>query len=200
MVPAEWVQYARDNLPTNQIPDLLKLYPAHRDGKAALRWIFAHADTYSIDLNHITVGGGSEGAIIANAIGVAKNQDYTDEIAHTLDPTLISTNTDQVYSVHTVLDFWGSPISIELLNSIYGNQRFGDNDIPIFIAHGTNDITISFTKAEQLRDEYIKNGVAYRFVPLDGLGHSAWNAKVNGKTLGELAFEFIVEQQHLEVE
>lgn len=199
-VPNEWLQYAQNNLPSNQIPELLKLYPAHRDGKAALRWVIANASTFNIDENYITVGGGSAGAIIANSIGVTQPEDYTDEVSITSDPTLSSINRAQSYNVKTILDFWGSKISIDVLEDIYGHQRFGNNDVPILIAHGTNDATIPFTEAENLRNEYINNGINYKFYALQGFGHGPWNATVNGKSLGDLSFDFITEQQNIRVE
>lgn len=154
-VPNEWIQYAQANLPSNQIADLLEIYPAHRDGKTALRWIFANSHTFNIDTAYMTVGGGSAGAAIANALGITEPEDYTNEISISTDPTLSTVNINQNYSVHTILDFWGSKETIDVLHHIYGHQRFGANDAPMFIAHGTDDATVAFTKAEELRDEYI---------------------------------------------
>ena len=49
------------------------------------------------------------------------------------------------------LDFWGSNASIEILESIYGHQRFDSNDPAMFIAHGTEDTTVPFSSAEDLK-------------------------------------------------
>ena len=88
---------------------------------------------------------------------------------------------------------------MDILHDVYGKDRFDTNDAPIFIAHGTEDPTVAFSNAEELRDRYITTNVDYVFYPLVGRGHGPWNAIVGGKTLEELSFDFIVEQQRVEV-
>jgi predicted esterase len=82
----------------------------------------------------------------------------------------------------------------------FNHQRFDSNDPSLFIAHGTKDPTVPFSKAEDLKSIYKANGVPLCYYPLEGFGHGAWNATVNNKRLEELAFDFIVEQQKLIVE
>lgn len=199
-IPEAWVTYAKNNLPTNQYAELYKVYPAHRDAKAALRWIMANAALYRIDTNRITVGGGSAGAVISNAIGITEPEDYTNEIPVNIDPTVSTIHKEQLYKVHTILDFWGSGQTIDILKDIYGVNRYGANDVPMFIVHGTADTEVKFSYAEALRDNYIKNGVDYVFYPLKNEAHGAWNAKVNGKRLESLALDFIVSQQNIHIE
>jgi acetyl esterase/lipase len=198
-VPNEWVTYAQNNLQTNEYQDLFKVYPAIRDAKAAIRWIMANADLYKIDKNYITVGGGSAGAISSVAIGISEPEDYTNEIPISSDQTISTIHKEQPYKIHTILDFWGSGVAIDLLKNIYGLDRYGSNDIPMFIAHGTNDTTVPFSSGEALRDKYIQNGVNYVFYRLEGRGHGPWDATVNGKRLEDLAFDFIVAQQKIKV-
>ena len=57
-----------------------------------------------------------------------------------------------------------------------------------------------FSGAEELKAIYDSTGVANAYYPLEGKGHGAWNATVNGKRLEELSFDFVVEQQDLTVE
>lgn len=198
-VPAEWVSFAQSKLPPSEYQKLFKTYPAIRDAKAALRWIMANADQYKIDKNYITVGGGSAGAVSTVTLGISEPQDYTNEIPLSSDPTISTIYKEQPYQIHTILDFWGSGAGIDLLKEIYGVDRYGKNDAPIFIAHGTNDTTVPFSLGEALRDKYIQNGVNYVFYRLEGRGHSAWDATVNGKKLEELAFDFMVAQQKITV-
>ena len=40
----------------------------------------------------------------------------------------------------------------------------------------------------------------YEFHPLQGFGHSAWDATVNGKSLPDLAFDFITLEQEMVIE
>ena len=83
------------------------------------------------------LGGGSAGAITSIGLGVSELGDYKDEISLSEDNTISTTNLSQTYEVQTILDFWGSNVSIEILESIYGYQRFDSNDPALFITHGT---------------------------------------------------------------
>lgn len=192
-VPASW------KLSTSN-DDVLKVYPANRDVKAAVRWLYAHSENYNIDTDFITVGGGSAGAFLSVSLGVSDAADYTNEISITDDPTLSTTNIVQPVKVQTIIDFWGGDAHIQYLELISGIQRFDSNDAPILIAHGTNDNVVDFSAAETLESKYQATGVNYEFYPLQGFGHSAWGATVNGKSLSDLAFEFITLEQEITVE
>lgn len=198
-VPQEWKNYST-NVPKDKARQFLAIYPAIRDAKAALRWVVANADTYNINTNYITVGGGSAGAVTAVTIGISNQEDYRDEIDTNQDLTLSSTNLEQSYQIRTIVDLWGSKTGLDILEKVFNQQRFDSNDPSLFIAHGTKDPTVPFSKAEDLKSIYKANGVPLCYYPLEGFGHGAWTATVNNKRLEELAFEFIVEQQKLIVE
>jgi len=198
-IPQEWIA-ATTNVDPAELDQLYAMYPAHRDAKAALRWIIANADDYSINKDYITVGGGSAGAITSIGLGVSELGDYRDEISISEDNTLSSTNLSQTYEVQTILDFWGSDVSIEILESIYGYQKFDSNDPALFIAHGTEDTTVPFSSAEDLKTICETNEINFVYYPLEGRGHGAWDATVNGKSLSDLSFDFIVDNQELIVE
>ncbi len=198
-IPQEWID-ATTNVDPAELDQLYAMYPAHRDAKAALRWIIANTDNYSINKDYITVGGGSAGAITSIGLGVSELGDYKDEISLSEDNTLSTTSLSQTYEVKTILDFWGSDVSIEILESIYGYQKFDSNDPALFIAHGTEDTTVPFSSAEDLKNICETNEIDFVYYPLEGRGHGAWGATVNGKSLSELSFDFIVENQSLNVE
>ncbi len=198
-IPQEWID-ATTNVDPAELDQLYAMYPAHRDAKAALRWIIANADNYHINTDYITVGGGSAGAITSIGLGVSELGDYKDEISLSEDNTLSTTNLSQTYEVKTILDFWGSGVSIEILESIYGYQKFDSNDPALFIAHGTEDPTVPFSSAEDLKTIWETNKIDFVYYPLEGKGHGAWGATVNGKSLSDLSFDFIVENQSLNVE
>lgn len=195
-VPQKWIDYAQE-VPKKRRGQFLAIYPAHRDAKAALRWIIANAKTYNINTEYITVGGGSAGAITAITLGVSNQEDFRDEIDTDQDSTLASTNLDQNYKIKTILDFWGSKVALDILENIYGHQRFESNDPSLFVAHGTEDPIVSFTKAEELKSLYNTNKVPLAYYPIQGGGHGCWNETFNNKRLEELAFDFVVEQQKL---
>ncbi len=199
-VPQKWIDYI-PNLPPDEEPEqFLAMYPAHRDAKAAMRWIMANKDTYKINADYVTVGGASAGAVTAITLGVSNLEDYRNEINTTQDPTLATTNLDETYQIKTIIDFWGSKVGLDALEAIYGHQRFDSSNPPMLIVHGTNDSTVPFTAAEDLKAIYESTGVAFEFYPLEGKGHKAWNAEVDNKRVEKLAFDFIVNQQNLNVE
>ena len=192
-VPSDWEQNISDE-------DVLKMYPANRDVKVAIRWLYANSETYNIDTDYITVGGGSAGALLSISLGVTDAEDYTNELSITEDPTLSTTNIKQPAKVHTIIDFWGGEAYVKILELLYGLQRFDSNDAPILITHGTNDNIVDFSSAETLKNNYQITGVDYEFHPLQGFGHSAWDATVNGKSLSDLAFDFITLEQEMVIE
>lgn len=199
-VPTEWIQYAQNSVPLIDQSQFLAMYPAHRDAKAAIRWLIANADNYNIDTNYITVGGGSAGAFIATTLGITNTTDFTNEISLNADPSLATTNLNKTYSIKTILDFWGSGAAVTATNNIYGYNRFDRTDAPIMIAHGTADSTVKYTNAIELRDIYTSTGAAYKLHTLVDRGHGPWDASVNGKKLEAISFDFVVEQQKLIVE
>lgn len=199
-IPQQWKNYSANNVPRDKVRQFFAIYPAIRDAKAALRWIVANADTYNINTNYITVGGGSAGAITAISMGISNQEDFRDEIDANQDPTLTSTNLKQLYQIRTIIDLWGSKIALYALKKNYGYQRFDSNDPSLFIAHGTKDSIVPFIRAEELKSIYEINGVPFSYYALEGKKHGAWDATVNNKRLEELAFDFIVEQQNLIVE
>jgi hypothetical protein len=198
-VPQEWIDASSD-IVTTYPGQLLAAYPAHRDAKAALRWIVANAHNYNINTDYITIGGGSAGATASIGIGVSDLVDYKDELSINDDNTLSSTNLSETYEVKTILDFWGSAKTIEVLELIYGYERF-DQSIPaMFIAHGTADATVPFSNAIDLKAIYEFNNTEFIYYSLEGSGHGAWSATVDGKSLSDLSFDFIVDNQNLNIE
>jgi len=79
-------------------------------------------------------------------------------------------------------------------------SRYDSNDPPLFIAHGTEDPTVLFSEAEEMVQLYNSTGVHVELNTLEGSGHGAWDATVNGKSLSELSFDFLVVQQELILE
>ena len=51
-IPQEWVDASSGGAPSN-LNQIYAMYPAHRDAKAALRWIIANADNYHINTDKI---------------------------------------------------------------------------------------------------------------------------------------------------
>lgn len=180
--------------------DQMAIYPANRDVKAAVRWLYANAETYSINTNYITACGNSAGALLSISLGITNEEDFKNELTEVEDQTLSSTNLNKPSKIHTIIDFWGGGGHVIAHNVVYGVDRFDVNDAPILIVHGDDDQIVPFNQAEALRDKYEMTGATYEFHQLVGAGHEAWNETVNGKNLAELAADFIVRQQNLIVE
>ena len=203
IAPEEWINFSLQNaMSPDEVQTSIAIYAAQRDAKAALRWLVANSETYNSNNDFITVGGASAGAISTIALGISDQDNFRDEISVTDDPTLLSTNIDEPYDVKSMIYFWGADVKLELYEAIYGINLYDMNDPELFMAHGTMDVNPStpFSEATELKDIYDSLSIYNELVPLEGAGHGAWNAQVDGKGLNELTFDFLVERQNLMVE
>ena len=210
IAPQEWIDNALQGAQnSDQVKQATAMYLAQRDAKAALRWIVANANNYSINTDFITVGGASAGAITTVALGISNQGDFRDEITISDDPTLSTTNLNETYNVKSMIYFWGSNIKLDVFEAVYQlNQydRYDSNDPELFMGHGTaQDLVTPYDEALELQGIYNSLGIYNRLVTLlkpngDPAGHGAWNAIVDGKGLSELTFDFLVERQNLNVE
>lgn len=200
-VPSEWANFAA-SLPVSDEDkaSFNAMYPAQRDAKAAMRWITANKDRYNINIDYITVGGASAGANTAKAIAVSELDDFYTEISIEQDPTLSTTNMGEEYEVQTIIDFWGGQGVTDGFEAIYGIDLFDGQDPNLYKAHGTQDFTVPFSSALELQEIYTSIGVTMQLDTLVGVGHGDFEATLNGKRLEELVFDFIVAQQHLNIE
>ena len=201
IAPEEWVEHTFTGAEsTKQIQQSVAMYAAQRDSKAALRWIVANADTYSIDVDEIAVGGASAGSITTIALGISDLGDFRDEISIDKDPTLATTNLNETYDVKSMVYFWGSKVKLDVFEAVYGVERYDTGDPELFMAHGDgNDPVTPYEGALALQDIYDSLNVHSELVTLEGHGHGAWNAVVDGKGLFELTFDFLMERQNLEL-
>jgi predicted esterase len=210
IAPQEWVENALQGAQnSDEVQQATAMYLAQRDAKAALRWIVANSNTYNINTDFITVGGASAGAITTIALGISNQEDFRDEISVTDDPTLSTTNLNESYVVRSMVYFWGSNIKLDVFEAVYElNQydRYDCSDPELFMGHGTaEDPVTPYEEALEPQGIYDSLGIYNKLVTLlkpngDPIGHGAWNAIVDGKSLSELTFDFLVERQQLIVE
>ncbi len=202
IAPQEWIDFTLQNSssPSN-VQQAIAMYIAQRDAKAALRWIVANSNTYNINTDFITVGGASAGSITTIALGISNQEDFRDEIPITDDSTLSTTNLNETYNVRSMVYFWGSNIKLDVFEAVYGLNPYDTNDPELFMAHGNEyDPVTPYDEAIELQGIYDSLGIYNELATLDGFGHGAWNATVNGKSLSDLSFDFLVERQDLNVE
>ena len=201
IAPQEWIEHTFEGAEsTKQIQQSVAMYAAQRDSKAALRWVVANADTYNIDVDEIAVGGASAGAITTIALGISNESDFRDEISIEEDPTLTTTNLNETFDVKSMVHFWGSNVKIELYNSVYEVDRYDAEDPELFMAHGDGkDLVTPYEGALVLQDIYDSLGIHSELVTLEGHGHGAWGAVIDGKGIFDYSFDFLVERQGLDL-
>jgi acetyl esterase/lipase len=202
IAPQEWIEYAFQGVETTkQLQQSIAMYTAQRDAKAALRWIVANSNSYNINTDFITVGGASAGAITTIALGISNEEDFRDEISISDDPTLSTTNMSESFNVGSMVYFWGSNLKLDVFEAVYALDRYDSNDPELFMAHGNEfDPVTPYEEALELQGIYESLDIHSELATLEGYGHGAWNAVVNGKGLFELSFGFLVERQNLNVE
>lgn len=201
-LPDEWQDGLQEYLGEPAGSGWLAIYPASRDAKAAIRWLYANAETYQINTEYVSALGMSAGASLAIMLGTTDETLYRDELTLEDDPTLASTHLEQPADVHTVVALSMTPAANTLIEAVYGVNTYDETDAPIMIMNGTEDRLVDIREAEMLRDQYEATGVPYAYYPIEGAGHSLqmMNAQVNGMTPLELALAFVVEQQSLRIE
>lgn len=188
---------------------VLSMYPAGRDCKAAVRWLVANASDIGFNVGAISLIGGSAGAHNSIVMDVSEPEDYRDELLED-DPTLASTNLDVEYEIQAVVNHWGGAGMMQILEDVDGYDRFDSTDAPLLIVHGTGDLTSDYSNAEELKTIYSSNGVQNDLVPLPGAGHGVWGFEFDdetipsdlsfdfdGTTLRDLSFAFITQQLDL---
>lgn len=191
---------------------VLSMYPAGRDCKAAVRWLVANAPQIGFNVDAIALIGGSAGAHNSIVMDVSEPEDYRDELSLEEDPTLASTNINVAYEIQAVVNHWGGAGMMQILGDVYGHDRFDSTDAPLLIVHGTIDEISDYSNAEELVTIYNNIGVHNDIAPLSGAGHGAWGFEFKdgtplpelsfdfeGTTLPELSFGFITEQLELTV-
>lgn len=216
IAPKEWIEYAIPRIESpKELQQSIAMYAAQRDSKSALRWVVANASTYHINTDFITVGGASAGAITTIALGISNLEDFRDEISFTDDPTLSTTNLDHVYTVKSMVYFWGSNQKLDLFEEVYALEkydRYDENDPDLFMGHGEGyDSVTPYEGALELQDIYTSLGLYSELktllVPSESdanvllpAGHGAWNGEVDGKGLFQMSYDFLVDRQQLILE
>jgi acetyl esterase/lipase len=174
-------------------------FPAQiQDCQAAIRWLRANAEKYSIDPDRIGVGGASAGGHLAALVGtsggkkefpvVGGNEDQSDRVQAVFDifgPTdfwTVIAQADEDKNVKNVFK-WnnGDPYS-NLIGGKLGEDkdkceavspvRYVSKDSPPFlILHGDRDNLVPYAQSVELTDLLTKAGVEVTLQRIPGAGH-----------------------------
>lgn len=119
---------------------------AAEDTAAAMAWVIAQADRYSLNTDQIALFGSSAGAVTALTLTYG-----ADELGF-----------DLPIPIAGVVDFQGRlPDVLDI----------APGDPPLMIVHGTQDQRVAFDNATTLRGRAALAKVPVWFVPVDGKGH-----------------------------
>lgn len=174
-------------------------FPAQiQDCQAAIRWLRANAEKYSIDPERIGVGGASAGGHLAALVGtsggkkafpmIGGNEDQSDRVQAVCDifgPTdfwTVMTQADEDQNVKNVFK-WndGDPYS-KLIGGKLGEDkeaceavspvRYVSKDNPPFlILHGDRDTLVPYAQSVELNDLLATAGVEVTLQRMPGAGH-----------------------------
>jgi acetyl esterase/lipase len=174
-------------------------FPAQiQDCQAAIRWLRANAEKYSIDPDRIGVGGASAGGHLAALVGtsggqqafptIGGNEDQSDRVQAVCDifgPTnfwTVITQADEDKNVKNALK-WndGDPYS-KLIGGKLGEDKekceavspvryVGKDNPPFLILHGDHDTLVPYAQSVELSELLAEAGVEVTLQRLPGAGH-----------------------------
>ena len=143
---------------------------AIEDAVTAIEWARDNAESRCLDINRFALWGSSSGAIIALHTGYALD-DYSLDVPKPL----------------TVVDYWGA---------LFFDNVMQEGEPPLFIIHGTDDITIDFESALALTAQADEVNIPYAFYTIFGGPHGFANTDpanvlINDTDPIEVTYDFI---------
>ncbi len=187
----QWMNFARQGCIVASVEYRTSneaIFPgALMDVKAAIRFLKANAEMFSIDPDNVFIAGESAGGTLANLVGVYGNTREYDQGAHL----------DQSSSVQGVVDFYGgtdltvpsgdrtNPLVAGAEENFIGigddfnaqareasaALHVSEDTPPFLIFHGDADEIVYLSQSETLYDALVQNGVPVSFYVFEGAGH-----------------------------
>lgn len=170
-----------------------RLAPAHRfpaavhDTKAAVRWLRAHSEQYSINPDRIGVTGGSAGGHLAQFLGVTAgvpqfegtggNPDQSSSVTCVVNvygPSDFTRSYGHSVDAHEVLPLWfGGNLETARNLHVQGSPLYWvtPNSAPTLCIHGTEDKYVAHEQAVWLTDRLKASAVEAELLTLEGAGH-----------------------------
>lgn len=144
-----------------------------KDGKAAMRYVRAHAKELGIDPNRIAVGGGSAGGHVAAATGTVQGFEHDGEdLATSSRPNAmvlfnpVYDNSPEGYGNSRVKDYWKE------FSPLHNITKETPPSISFF---GSKEKLVKRSAMEAFRDKQQKLGVVSKLTVYDGPGHGFFN-------------------------
>jgi acetyl esterase/lipase len=148
------------------------------DGRAAVRWVQAHAAELGIDPAKVIVSGGSAGGHVAAWTALTgPGPDEGDPAPEITPAALILFNpvTDTKESGYGGTKRFGGKPERALACSV--PDRMPVKMPPTIVFHATADTTVPYANSVAFRDKLIANGNRCELVTFEGLGHSYYSSK-----------------------
>ena len=162
------------------------------DGKAAIRWIRAHAVELGVDSNRIVASGGSRGGYVAASAGILKGFEEEDKDSG-------------ISSVPNAMILFNPALAREVAGSEYRPIHHVRPGLPpAIVFHGTKDTTVSFGEIVEFCAAMSGKGNRCELVAFEGQGHGFFNfERGDGKAFYETLYsadKFLASLGYLEGE
>jgi predicted esterase len=152
------------------------------DTKTAIRWVRANADRYGFDPQRVVAVGSSAGGFCAVVAGITDADALDTDLP---SQTIVAANhPGEDAGLQAIVNLWGG--AGPWLDDLDAE------DPPMMHVYGTDDWL--YPEGLALRDRCTEIGAACEWVPLDGSGHGAWNAPIDGMSREEAILGFF--QRH----
>jgi len=153
------------------------------DARTAIRYIRQNAGTFGVDPARIVAAGASAGSVTAFNIAMFELDTFLDDGPGFPVPPGNNPGLDVLPAA--VIDLWGGgTLALDAMDA---------GDPPVMMVHGTQDFTagVSFPESLVTLGVLEQEGVPVVYHVLQGEGHSAWDAELDGQDLAELTVEFL---------
>lgn len=157
------------------------------DGKAAIRYLKAHADSFCIDTDRICVMGESAGGTMASLIGLTANQhefekgdflEFDSSVQAIVDfyglvdlTQEISGEANDIVPPWVLQDFLGVNYTKDTATKASAISYVTETTPPVMILHGEKDSTVPLTQSEAFYEKLQQKGVYSTFYILEDAEH-----------------------------
>jgi unsaturated chondroitin disaccharide hydrolase len=148
------------------------------DGRAAVRWIAAHADELGIDPGRIVALGSSAGGHVAAWTAIPMFGPGGDDPPPGIVPAaliLLNPVTDTKEGGYGGPKRFGGDAARALAISV--PDRMPDRMPPTIVFHGTADESVPYSNSVAFRDMLVAQGNRCELVTFEGLGHSYYSSR-----------------------